>query len=175
MSALSEYVIPYLGLANGTYEYFFELDNSFFANFEKSEVDKGNFDVNITFEKQDRMVVLMIQGEGYTMADCDRCLSEIEIPIVFDDRVILKIEDAPAVQEDEVYYLDTQTSHIDLSPYINESIHLYLPMKKIRDCESEDYKYCDQEVLKNLDNGTEEENKSQGDNPWDALRKLNLE
>ena len=84
-----------MGLTNGTYEYFFELDNSFFKNFEKSEVLKGNFDISITFEKQDRMVVLMIQGKGYTKADCDRCLSEIEIPVIFDDRVILKLEDTP--------------------------------------------------------------------------------
>ncbi len=176
MSALSEYVIPYLGLANGTYEYFFELDNTFFKNFEKSEIQRGHFDIHITFEKQDRMVVLSIGGKGYSKADCDRCLSEIEVPIVFDDRVILKIEETPSIQEDEVYYLNAHTSHIDLSPYIHESIHLHLPIKNVRDCVGEDYKYCDQEVLNNFENNSnKEESISRGEDPWEALRKLNLE
>lgn len=175
MKTHNEFTIPFLGLSNGAHLYDFKLDNSFFASFEKSSIENGEISSKVTFDKQDRTVVLLIDCKGYFNADCDRCLAPIQVPVDFNDKIILKIEQEPHIKEDEVYYLEPHTSHIDLSSFIIESIHLYLPMKNIRDCDEEDFRYCDQEVLKNLDQGLKNEKASFGKNPWGDLDKLNLE
>ncbi len=175
MSANAEFVIPYLGLSNGTYQFFFELDKKFFTSFEKSIIEEGQMKVEVSFEKQDRMVVLLVSGSGYYASDCDRCLAPIQVPVDFNDRMIIKIQEADLTQEDEVYYLAPNTSHIDLKPFVHESVLLHLPIKNLRDCQKDEFQFCDQDVLKNLGTIEEEHNIPEGEDPWEALRKLNLE
>lgn len=168
-------IIPYLGLANGEYSYTYKVGDAFFANFEKSKINEGTFDVEVALQKRDRMIILMIQSSGTMRASCDRCLTIIDVPISYDDRLILKVQEAPKVQEDEVYYLDPKTSHIDLSTYIYESIHLHLPITNLRDCEEEGYKYCDHDALDALE-GQEDESPDvdQSGGTWNALKDLDL-
>ncbi len=175
MSSLDAMTIPYLGLANGEYSYTFRVDEVFFKHFEKSKIKAGSFNVDIQLEKRDRMIVILLSADGADRAACDRCLTEIDVPISFEDRIILKIEDAPEIQEDEVYYLDTQTSHIDLSTYIYESIHVHLPLTNLRDCKGEDYVHCDHAALDALDQEPSPETPTQENNPWQALEDLDLD
>jgi len=175
MSSLDAMIIPYLGLANGEHVFSYQVDEAFFKHFEKSKISSGSFTVDIIVEKRDRMVVLMVTSAGSMQAPCDRCLTEIDIPITYEDRMILKIEEAPKVQEDEVYYLDPNTSHIDLSTYVYESIHLHVPIRYLRDCEGEDYKYCDHDALDALEEDISEESKAEESNPWQALEGLDLD
>lgn len=176
MVGLEAMIIPYIGLANGEYSYAFKLDNAFFKHFEKSKIKQAAFDVDITVEKRDRMIVLMITSSGALHAGCDRCLKMIDVPVSYEDRLILKVEDEPQGHDDEVYYLDPKTSHIDLSTYIHESIHLHLPISNLRNCEEEGYIYCDQKVLDTLD-GIEEQPPPTSDteNPWNSLKDLDLD
>ncbi len=176
MKTQSEFAIPYLGLSNGNHHFSFILDNSFFSRFEMSKIEEGHFRINVQFDKQDRMVVLIMECTGYFMAPCDRCLSEIQVSMEFEDRVILKMTELADDNSDpEIYYLDPKTSHIDLSPFMNEAIHLNLPIKNVRNCVVEDEIYCDKEVLKSLSNTTHNTTSSTGKNPWEELGKLNLE
>ena len=174
MGMQNELIIPYLGLSNGSHEFFFELDHSFFSLYETSKVKNGRFEIKVDFQKQDRMVVLEIIGTGSHVAPCDRCLADIDVPMTFEDRVILKLTDVSDTDDASVHFLDPKTSKIDLSPYIYESIHLYLPLRNLRDCEGDDNKYCDQETLKNLSRDDEKQ-ADQGNDIWKELGKLNLE
>lgn len=173
MGSLEEFKIPYLGLTNGSHEFRFDLRDEFFSHFEKSTVRQGEFSVDLDFEKRDRMVVLTIAAKGSFKADCDRCLSLIDVPMEFQDQIILKLTEEVRPQEDEVYYLDSNTSHIDVSGYLYETIHLHLPIKNLRDCQGDDYKFCDQDVINNLEDRNKTSEAS-GENPWSELDKLNL-
>ncbi len=175
MSSLDAMIIPYLGLANGEYTYTFRLDEAFFEHFETSKIKSGSFEVDILLEKRDRMVILQLTTDGAMRAACDRCYTDIDVPISFEDRMILKIEETPKMQEDEVYYLDPQTSHIDLSSYVYESIHVHLPLTNLRDCEGEDYIHCDHTALDALETDPSPEEPTQEDNPWEALKGLDLD
>jgi len=74
-----------------------------------------------------------------------------------------------------VYYLEPSTSHIDLSTFIYESIHLHVPISYLRDCENEDYIHCDHDALDALDQAPPEESESEKGNPWQALEGLDLD
>jgi len=178
MGSLDAMIIPYLGLADGEYQYDYKVDKAFFSHFEKSKIEEGSFEVDVMVEKRNRMVVLQITADGTMRAACDRCLVDIDIPISYDDRLILKVQEAPDSPDDDVYYLDPQTSHIDLSTYIYESIHIHIPMQYVRDCDAEDYIHCDHDALDALDHTPDQpQEKESGDkeDPWQALKGLNLD
>ena len=176
MKARSEFLIPFLGLSNGIHHFDFLLGNDFFDTFEKSRIKEGSFELQVTFEKRDRMVILQMKGKGTYRASCDRCLAQIDVPVDFVDRIILKLDEVSELSDtDEIYFLDPKTSHIDIAPYIYEAIHLNMPIKNVRDCQSESEVFCDKEVLRNLLNERHEELPDQTDNPWSELKKLNLD
>lgn len=176
MKAQSEFLIPFLGLSNGVHPFDFLIDRTFFACFEMSSIKDGRFEVLVQFEKRDRMAILEISGKGFFEAPCDRCLEVIHIPLQFEDRVILKLEEADDTEaSDEVYFLDPKTSQIDISPYIYEAIHLNLPIKNVRNCADENYLYCDREVLRNLEDSDSGKSPGSGESPWSELKKLNLD
>lgn len=175
MKAQDEFMIPYQGLSEGIHSYNFEIGKLFLNRFEKSKIKDGVFEVKVDFDKQGRMVVLTITGDGHFSAPCDRCLATIEIPISYEDQVILKFSDTSENRNEEVFYLDAKTSHIDLSPYIFESLHLNLPIRNVRDCEMDNFEYCDQKALNNLGLPPKEEETKEEESPWSKLNNLDLE
>ncbi len=174
MKGHNEFIIPYLGLSDGVHNYHFEIDQSFFQRFEKSNIEGGSFAVEIEFIKQGKMIVLHISCSGHFDAPCDRCLAGIEVPLEVNDKVIIKLTEREEGQEDEVYHMDVKTSHIDLSPFIYESIHLNLPVRNLRDCEREDFHYCDKDVLRRLENTSEDDSSVALENPWEELKKIDF-
>ncbi len=176
MTKLSEYIIPYLGLSNGAHKYAFNISRDFWKHFEMSKISDGEMLVNVVFDKLDRVVTLEIYCEGTYMADCDRCTARIVIPMVFQDRMIIKVTDERLDQKEEVIFMDVKTSHIDIAPMIYESIHVHLPMVNVKDCKTEDYKDCDHSILDRLENSEAEEevDSEKGKSIWSELDKLNL-
>lgn len=174
MSTLGEYIIPYLGLANGIHSYTFRVDKDFFKHFETSKVREGQLTLHVDFDKLDRIVTLDIKCDGTFRASCDRCASEIDIAMSYEDQVILKLEDARTSDKAEVIFLDPKTSEIDLAPVLYESMHLHLPMVNLKDCESNDYKDCDHEILDRLEGVYKEEGERSSSDVWSELDKLNL-
>jgi len=158
MKTSTQYVIPYLGLANGAHTYHFDLDDKFFSLFEKSNKVEGQYSVDIIFNKQDRTIVLEIKCDGAVKHPCDRCLAIVDFPVVFEESAIIKMMDAPERQEDEVYYLNPDESLVDISTMIYEAIQLHHPLTYVRECEAEDYAQCDSTVLNHLFNEDEKEN-----------------
>ena len=172
MASLDEYIIPYLGLKNGEHKFLYKLDNEFFVHFETSKIKEAQIDIEVVFDRQESIVTLDIACAGHYMASCDRCMVKIAIPITFEEQVILKLEETPEVVIDEVVYLDPKTSLIDISSHIYECVHVHMPMQNLKDCESDDYVDCDNELLDRLDD--REDEKSEGKGIWSELDKLNL-
>ena len=168
-------MIPYLGLSNGAHKYQFVLDKEFFARFETSTVQSGKFDVDVVFEKQDRTVVLHIACRGSLYEACDRCLADIPVDMAYTDMAILKIIASESSTEDEVYYFRPDTSHIDLSEILHESILLHTPLVKVRDCAADGHTYCDQKVLDRWHvREQDQDDPGEDKNPWSALKDLEL-
>ena len=175
MNALKEFVIPYLGLSDGTHKFSFDIDKTFFQQFEKSKIEEGKLNTEVDFIKSGRMIVLEIKGSGFFNALCDRCVAEIPVPLTFEDRIIIKLSEEVDVDNEDVVYIDDKSSHIDISPFIYESIHLHMPLQKLRDCESEEYKFCDEAALNNLGGSNQYDDNPGNDNPWKELKKFKFD
>ena len=155
------------------HDYTFDIDASFFEQFENAPVQDGNVEMRLELNKQSDMYVLQFEFEGTVNTDCDRCLAPIALPIEGAERLLVKFSLEETSEEAEVIFIHPETPQLDVSKYVYEFICLAIPMIKTYDCEAEKKKPCDEKMLGYLESQQEEE---QQDNPiWDALKKLKEE
>lgn len=173
MYSNSEFVIPYLGLSNGQHYYSFCITDAFWRRFETSKISHGEMKLEVVFDKLERLVTLSIECVGSYRAACDRCLTEISVPIQFSDAIIIKMQEGVS-DEEEVVLMDPKTSQIDIAPLLYESIHVHMPILNIKDCESEENKDCDADILSLLNRYSSDEDNNTSPEIWDELDKLNL-
>ena len=173
MGTHNEYLIPFKGLENGIHYYRFQVSTDFFSKFENSRIQKGNYTVDLIFDKRDQMMILDLSFDGNYSGACDRCLVMIDIPHEGQDQIIIKLQgDSNAIESDEVVIIDDDSHEIDVSGFIHEMIHLHLLLINERDCDLENYKFCDHSILDKIDG---EQKKEGGSGDWDILKDLNLD
>ncbi len=180
MNGLKSYKIPFKGAALGVHEYSFLIEDEFFTHFELSPIDKGTFDVMVRMDKKANMLDLEFNIKGFMSAPCDRCLSQIDIPIDDMKRIVVKYDDFGKEDTDEVMYIGSEEAILDVSELIYEFISICMPMSKTIDCEENNQKYCDKDVLQRYEklaaevDENEEEDRAEKLNVWDKLKDIKL-
>lgn len=173
MKALKMFSIPVKGLGIGKHSFEYSLSDEFFTNFEDSEIKTGSFNVEVSLDKQIRLMEFHFKIEGKFKASCDRCLEQILIPTDSFDRLLIKIGGAEDSDSEEVMYIDENETEINLAPFIYEFLHLSKPLQNTIDCEENDFENCDLTVLDKMDGTDNEENEKQ-DPTWDQLKNIEL-
>lgn len=174
-SVLNKYIVDIKELSQGEHIFNFDVDDSFFAEFEGSEVGRANAGVNLNLLKHSNMLELHFNIEGTVEVICDRCLEPFFIPISYSGDVFVKIFDSIPDDEkdDDVWFISSNEHELELAHYIYESICLSLPIQRfhgILDTLEED---CDKEMLEKLkalsikDDDSEE---NEQDPRWDKLK-----
>ncbi len=173
MGANSDYNIPFKGLENGIHNYRYQISTDFFKKFENSRIAECNYAVELILDKRDHMMILDFSFNGEFRAICDLCLAMISIPSEGRDQIIVKIENEAKVNgEENVVMIDPDIHNLDISTFIYDVLHLHLPLKNERDCESDGYEHCDHTILDKI--GSRENNENIGGS-WDILKKLELD
>lgn len=173
MNPYTPYRIPFLGLKIGRHEYEFELDDTFFASFEHSEISGGKLQADLLLDKQGSMMVLDFHVYGTVSAECDRCGDPMEVDVEHTDRLIVKYGDETGSTEDEILVLGPSEHLLELHQYLYEYAHLGLPSKRVHDDEAD----CNQEALARLEAlRTDDPGDDDDDEPidprWEALKNL---
>jgi uncharacterized protein len=176
LKPLKQFSIPFTGLKIGKHQFDFEIDNSFFDAYEYSLVKEGALKVNVELDKQETMLLLMINIVGTIKLDCDKCLAEFNSPLDITERQIVKFAEDDLESDDlEIIMLNKKESSIDIADILYEFITVSVPYIKI--CEQNgDGAKCDQEMvdrLESLANPIQQQEETTGDDPrWEALKKL---
>ena len=165
MKALEEFVIPFMGLKEGVHDYSFDIDEGFFESFEYSEVKQGDVHVDVSMEKQERMLIFSFSIQGEVELPCDRCLAPLNLPIEGKYRLIVKFGQEYEEESEEILVIPETDSRINISSFIYEYIILLLPYKRVHP-EGEDL--CDREVIDKLNEHSEQTT----DPRWEALKDL---
>lgn len=174
MNPYSSYRIPFLGPKIGRHEYDFELDDTFFASFEHSEITKGNVRADIALEKQSTMLILDFTLEGSVEGICDRCGDLLEVEVFHEDRLIVKYGDETGNAEDEILVVGPSEHILELHQYLYEYAHLGLPARMVHETEAE----CNQKALALLNDLSSPEPDDDDDDDddvdprWEALKNL---
>lgn len=170
MRALSEYIIQFEGLKQGTHLFEFNLDNRFFEEFEYFDFEQSSFKVNVQFEKRSTMLLLNFQFEGTITVPCDRCLDPVSLEVEGDEDLIVKFGNETYDQTEEIMVLPIHEYEINVAATIYEFILVNIPQKRVHADGS-----CDAEVLKKLSEIEQKEENNDIDPRWATLKDINTE
>jgi uncharacterized metal-binding protein YceD (DUF177 family) len=178
MQTRKEYIIQFVGLSLGLHEYKFEVGDSFFKDFEYSEIKQANIVVNLKLLKQSQMMVLEFEIGGTVKAECDLCTGEFHLPLNGTHKLIVKVGGSDTGNEDDDIITIAANEHeLDLTQYIYEYITLTLPIKRVHPLDKKGNSTCDKDVLNKLEEFITEEEKDEEENidpRWDNLKNIKL-
>ena len=174
MGYLKKYRINFRDLEIGTHNFTFEIEDRFFANFEKSEIQEGKVKTWVELTKEERLMTLDIVIQGEVNVMCDRCLDYFMYPIYFKGTLYVKPEEEAEEDNDEVIKIAPDDSFINLAQYFYESIHLALPLKRTHPDDENGNSTCNSEMLELLKQHQKEANKETIDPRWEKLKHINV-
>jgi len=163
------YNIRISGIKDGNHEYFFNINEKFFESFVESEVINCVIKVNCNLFKDRNKLKLSLHIEGNILNfNCDLCAGSINLSIVNSIDVLLQETESEMEDTDEIIYIQSNQSHIDISQLIYETIILSIPSKIEHSGIENDI--CDKEMMVLLDKYAEK--KEINDPRWGDLNKL---
>jgi uncharacterized metal-binding protein YceD (DUF177 family) len=151
------------------------VEDSFFEQFEGSEISKGNLSVDILLNRLSNMLELDFDIEGEVEVLCDRCLDPFTIPTSYEGKLLVRISDSISEDEkvDDVWYVNSNEHELDLAQYIYESICLSLPIQRYHGILNTSQNECDSSMLEKLNQLSNSSNEAENyDKRWDKLKDI---
>jgi uncharacterized metal-binding protein YceD (DUF177 family) len=169
MNYYSQFIIPVTGLKPGSHQFDFEIDDSFFENFEYSEIRNGGIHLHLVIEKEENLLVFHFDFKGQVRVPCDRCYEPFDLPIGGKERLILKFGRDFHEESEEVQVVPIGENHFDISPFIYEYIHLSLPVRRVHPENELGENICDAGIIHRLEDLSKS---SEPDPRWEVLAML---
>lgn len=166
-----EYIIPVKGLALGSSQYTFKIDDSFFSNYEYFGDDTGLLDLVVDLIKESNLIDFRFHFTGTIEATCDRCLDRFTMKVENSFRLIVNYGLNYEEVSDEVITIPSSESNIDISQFIYEYVNLMFPIKRVHPMDEDGNSTCNKDMTDMLNEYSEQEE----DPRWDALKKLKLD
>ncbi|MFC2138642.1 DUF177 domain-containing protein [Bacteroidota bacterium] len=170
MNNLDQYVIPLKGLEEGQHSYHFKINDTFFDEFDNSEIKKGKLDVQVLLDKQTNVITLEFNIQGFINTTCDLCLEHFDLNINSSNQLYIKFSENEN-DEDEVIYISESKHHINIAQYIYEFIHFNMPLKRVHPTDSNGESKCNIEMI-NAIKGFKKEESDEIDPRWEELKKI---
>ena len=163
--------IPVAGLKEGRYTYDFELDNSFFEEFEEPEIREGNLIAIVTIDKKNTHFDIGVSIKGVIINSCDRCLGDLKMSVSSSDRFIVKPGTEWDDDDPDLITMPAESNEIDLRQHFYDFIMLSLPIKKVHTGKPGTPNGCDPVMIEKL-NEISLDPEGENDSRWDDLKKL---
>jgi uncharacterized metal-binding protein YceD (DUF177 family) len=131
MKARKQFDINIIKLTNGSHHYQFDIDSSFFSEFENSFIEKGDLKVNLELTKSETMIQAGFFIEGNIELTCDRTLETFDEPISVHENLIFKYGEDFAELSEDIITIPRDLPTLNISQFVYEFIGLAVPMKKL--------------------------------------------
>ncbi|UGS20923.1 YceD family protein [Flavobacterium cyclinae] len=175
MNNLKEYLIPFVGLKIGKHQFDYQIDNTFFKNFDYDEFNDVSVKVDIVLEKKSTMLELEIKHKGTVNVPCDVSGEEFDLPIKGKLKLLVKFGDAFNDDNEELLILPHGEFQVSVAQYIYESIILSVPLRRIHPGVKDgslSHVIDKLESLSPQENKKEEQQNNDIDPRWENLKKL---
>jgi uncharacterized metal-binding protein YceD (DUF177 family) len=174
MNNLKEYLIPFIGLKIGKHQFDYQLDNTFFSNFDYDEFNEASVKVSIVLEKKSTMLELNFKHKGTVNVPCDVSGEEFDLAIKGKLQLLVKFGDTFNDENEELLILPHGEFQINVAQYMYESIVLSVPLRRIHPGVKDGSL---KEVIEKLESLAPKENKineqkDEIDPRWENLKKL---
>ena len=172
MGGLRQYTIPFKGLKEGKYDFNFVVDNSFFEQFESSEVKRGVVNVQVELIKHSQFLELQFDINGKITVNCDRCLEPFVTRINHQAMLYVRFGEKTLEQSDDLLILADSENEVRLDQLIYEYIHLALPIQHIHP-ELDGMSGCNPEMMEKLNALDADDQEDATEDPrWEKLKGL---
>ena len=175
MNDLKEYLIPFVGLKIGKHQFDYQIDNTFFKNFDYDEFNDVSVKVDIVLEKKSTMLELDFKHKGTVNVPCDVSGEEFDLPIKGKLKLLVKFGDAFNDENEELLVLPHGEVQVNVAQYIYESIILSVPLRRVHPGVKDGSLSDVIEKLESLspkENKKEEQQNNDIDPRWENLKKL---
>ncbi len=180
MKILKQFHIPFVGLKFGKHQFEYVINDSFFAAFTDSLIQKGELSVKLELEKMEHLLILNFEIIGFVSLICDRCADEYQMPVQINERQLVKFthlqEGEAPLLDDEIIYLGKKDFEIDISNLIYEYVNVSVPYVHIHPDKANGESGCNPQVLsvlkKYMEKAKEDDNAS-NDPRWNVLKNIN--
>lgn len=131
MRVRKQFDIDIIKLSNSVHEFQFNIDSSFFAEFEDSLIQKGNLKAKVILEKSSTLIQATFEIDGVVELICDRSLEPFDLEISITEPLIFKYGEEYSELTEEIITIPRDLPTLNVSQYIYEFIGLAVPMKKL--------------------------------------------
>ena len=176
MNFRREFEIAFVGLKPGVHHFEYQIDDKFFAHYEKQDFSNCTAKIKLELDKKNGFMLLKFDIDGTVDVNCDRCGNPLTIQLWDEFKVMVKLVDDPdemneQEEDPDVYYIARGESHLHVSDWIYEFINLSIPMQKMCSEKEMGGPHCNKEVLEMLKN-LEIEKNDQPNPLWKGLEKF---
>ena len=130
MKQLSEYLIPFIGLKLGKHQFEYQINNTFFENFDFDEFENSAVKVNVVLEKKSTLMELTLKHKGTVNVPCDLTGEFFDLPVKGKLNVVVQFGEQFNNDNEELLILPHGEHQLDIKQYIYELIVLSIPLKK---------------------------------------------
>jgi uncharacterized protein len=167
-----QYIVKFAGLPVGTHEFEFDVNGTFFEQFENSEITKADLKVVIVLLKQNNLMEMQFDISGTVNLSCDRCLTDYDFPVEASEKLVVRTGN-PDDSTDEIMVINENDGQADVSHYLYEYIMLALPSRRVP-CEIDEDFDCDYDTLNKLNENSAHEEEKETNPMWEKLNKLKI-
>lgn len=168
MKKEKQLIIPFVGLKEGIHQYEFEIDSTFFEQFEYSIIQDAKFKIKVEFEKKKTLFKLDFKLNGKFKLECDRCLDPLWINSEGHENLVVKFGDETYNETDEIKVISSAEYEMDLSDDVYQFIHTLIPTR----VKHKKKKDCNPEFIKKLEELSIKQETEETDPRWAALSKF---
>lgn len=176
------YKLNLKSLKDGKHEFAYRLDDAYFANI-GGEITSGEVEAKVECVRHAEVYQLTISLDGYVVTACDRCLDEVELDVVTERNLVVKLGAEYQEESDEIIIIPEREGVFDLQWLLYEDIILDLPLQRMHeddDCNSSMMALYggisideDQLIEREAGQGVER-NEEAIDQRWAALKQLKI-
>lgn len=157
MKKRREFEIAFVGLKPGAHEFYYDIDDEFFEDYQEQDFRNCVANVKVTLQKNiNSLMRLKFEVGGHLELNCDRCGNDLKLDLWDEFNIVVKLVDEPEVMNDQeedpdIYYISKHASHLFLADWIYEFINLSIPMQRICAVNEKGEPGCDSTTLEALE------------------------
>ena len=130
MCSLEELKIDLKDLSEGVSTFRFNLGDAWLESLEEGEIKQGNVSVSIDVDRTDDYFNLDFHVEGFVTVPCDRCLDDMDQPIVSDQHLVAKFGEEYS-EDDDIITVPEKEGMLDTSWLIYQFVELAIPLRHV--------------------------------------------
>lgn len=170
MGGMKEFLIPFVGLKVGEHNFEYQINNTFFQEFDYDQFDDVAVKAEVTLNKKQSILEFTFKHSGVVNLPCDLTGELFDLPIKGEMLMIVTFGEAYNDDNEELLVLPHGEYQINIAQYIYESIVLSIPVKRINPAVEEDMSAYESHVT--LEDSDQSKEEIEIDPRWEKLKEL---